>query len=383
VPATYNDDNGSLFVGGEPVEIGSTIQIDGEPRPRTVTYVIHSAKGNRTCFRGQGAVPIGEISWNLVAVTTEPDLHKPRTQTAANAGPAGLRTAAPENHLRSSARDAFVPTAGGPVVLSGFDSAWGRSARGAFASIRSGAAGWSLLGPASVDWREVYDVTREYCAGASAHIIAVDQPLIVRNATGSRPVEAAVRPTIGRFGGAVQPASHARAELFGPAAPIWEFLANVGGAIDPDRVPHAYGERFLFEVFPALGNLGLFRDSYARGRCFKYNPDNDTFSITDWRAICQATAMAFAALPCCQAAKACADLSRAMPNKTSQDFLDSLICILHAHSFWTRGSLGNLIVGDVKTGYIVVPAHPALAAELAANANIVGVPCRGAGIASP
>jgi predicted RNase H-like nuclease len=209
-------------------------------------------------------------------------------------------------------------------------------------------------------------------------VLAIDQPLVVRNETGRRPVEAAVSSVVGRYRGGVQPSSRVgRANLFGDQAPIWAFLADLAASEDPFAVPQARDGRFVFEVFPALGNLGLFPASWHRERCYKYNPANKTFSQADWRDLCLAAAAAFAALPCAGGDQRCRQLAAISPNKAAQDQLDALICVLHAHRFWAHGFPKSLLVGDTVTGYMVVPTHHALTAALRADAQRKGVPCQG------
>jgi len=62
-----NDDNGSLFTGELRLREGDLIQVQGEPSPRGVTYVMGSdRKGWRVCTRGCGAFPYGPVRWRVV-----------------------------------------------------------------------------------------------------------------------------------------------------------------------------------------------------------------------------------------------------------------------------------------------------------------------------
>ena len=73
---TTNDDNGSLRTGGLQLKVGSVIEILGEDRERTVTYVMGSDRnGWRACFRNQGAVPVGHLEWRVVHLS---DSKRPR-----------------------------------------------------------------------------------------------------------------------------------------------------------------------------------------------------------------------------------------------------------------------------------------------------------------
>lgn len=62
-----NDDSGSLFTGSAKLGLNDVIEILGEGRSRTVTYVMGSEKkGWRACFGGQGEVARGEVTWRVV-----------------------------------------------------------------------------------------------------------------------------------------------------------------------------------------------------------------------------------------------------------------------------------------------------------------------------
>lgn len=71
-----NDDNGSLITGGIQLNIGSVIEILGEDRVRTVTYVMGSDRnGWRACFRYQGAVPVGDLQWRAIGPAASKPKH--------------------------------------------------------------------------------------------------------------------------------------------------------------------------------------------------------------------------------------------------------------------------------------------------------------------
>src|SRR5438874_12795892 len=67
MPTTHNNDNGSLYTASLHLEVGDKVQLSGETRARSVTYVMGSdRKGWRACFKGQGAVPVGPVTWQHV-----------------------------------------------------------------------------------------------------------------------------------------------------------------------------------------------------------------------------------------------------------------------------------------------------------------------------
>jgi hypothetical protein len=70
---TINDDSGSLLTGGLRLREGDLIQVEGEPKPRRVSYVMGSDRnGWRVCTRGFGAFPYGPVRWRLVEGKPEP-----------------------------------------------------------------------------------------------------------------------------------------------------------------------------------------------------------------------------------------------------------------------------------------------------------------------
>ncbi|MBF0107021.1 MAG: hypothetical protein HQM16_17060 [Deltaproteobacteria bacterium] len=81
---THNDDTGSLHTGVK-LSVGDVIEIEGENKHRTVTYVMGSdAKGWRACFKGQGALPVGPLEWRIVRAKITPEtINTMQTETQA------------------------------------------------------------------------------------------------------------------------------------------------------------------------------------------------------------------------------------------------------------------------------------------------------------
>jgi predicted RNase H-like nuclease len=67
----------------------------------------------------------------------------------------------------------------------------------------------------------------------AATVVMLDQPTIVANSIGQRPVENLTASPVGRRYGGVQPSSTGRRDMFGRDAPLWSFLAAFGGPADP------------------------------------------------------------------------------------------------------------------------------------------------------
>jgi predicted RNase H-like nuclease len=153
--------------------------------------------------------------------------------------------------------------------------------------------------------------------------------------------------------------------MFGPAAPVWEFLAGFGGAADP--FDDARSTRAL-ETYPVLAIIALgwtlVDGERPAGRLPKYNPERrKTFAISDWVHVCRTTSMQLAAQGAPEsAAWAETAATKTKPTKSDQDQLDACICLVSALHL-ARGR-DALFVGCCATGYIVVPDSEMLRNEL-------------------
>jgi predicted RNase H-like nuclease len=233
-------------------------------------------------------------------------------------------------------------------LLVGFDSAWTRTKIGAIGAIvaavlRDDGTVSELGPPRPVRFDDAAGMIRDWQAShaSSSTLILLDQPTIVANEIGQRPVEHIVCPCVSRRRGGMQPANRGRKDMFGPAAPVWEFLAGFGGPADP---------------FGAAQS--------TRGRLPKYNPERrKTFAIADWAHVCRAASMKLAADGAPElAAWAESGATKSKPVKGDQDQLDASICLVAALHLAKRRHA--LFVGSCTTGYIVVPDSEVLRNEL-------------------
>lgn len=253
-------------------------------------------------------------------------------------------------------------------LLVGFDSAWTAAKSGAIVGVlRHDDGTCEELGrPRRVDYREAESQIDTWQAdrNPSATVVLLDQPTIVTNPSGQRPVERIASSPVSRRRGGMQPANTKKASMFGPAAPVWRFLEHFGGAPDPSE-PLA-GTR-VFETYPTLAIIALGwlpPDSRPSGRLPKYNPAARKPSFAaDWRFVCAKVSSEMSARGLVNLTRwleeaACMD----KPGKGEQDGVDACICLLAAlHLAEGRKSL---MVGDVQTGYIVVPYGESLEKEL-------------------
>jgi predicted RNase H-like nuclease len=83
-------------------------------------------------------------------------------------------------------------------------------------------------------------------------IVAIDQPTIVPNEQGCRPVDRVAGSLVSFLGGGVQPANRSKRGIFDNDAPIWSFKESLGATEDPELSRRAERGLFIIEVFPAL-----------------------------------------------------------------------------------------------------------------------------------
>jgi predicted RNase H-like nuclease len=160
--------------------------------------------------------------------------------------------------------------------------------------------------------------------------------------------------------------------MFGSTAPVWAFLTSFGGAANPLS---GIAATCVYETYPALVMIALdwlLKDSRASGRLPKYNPARrKTFSLHDWRHVCARALEEFRRRGL-KPLDTWIDgaMRKTAPRKADQDQLDACLCLLVAlHLIEQRLCL---MVGDLQSGYIVVPHSRRVAEELQARCEKVG-----------
>ncbi|WP_114416165.1 DUF429 domain-containing protein [Marinospirillum perlucidum] len=257
------------------------------------------------------------------------------------------------------------------TLLIGFDSAWTPSNSGALLGIlSSGGGAYQELGlPQAVDYTEASDRISQWQLKykPKATLVMLDQPTIVKNASGQRPVENLVGSPVSRRYGGVQPANTGKIEMFGQNAPVWSFLDKFGGPANPLEGLEA---TWVIETYPVLSMIALgwtLPDSVrSTGRLPKYNPQRSkTFSISDWQHVCKLISQELSSRNLLKSAAWLDLAAQQKPRKTDQDHLDACICLLVAlHLIEGKQCL---MVGDMDSGYIVVPYSDTLSDELEAR----------------
>jgi predicted RNase H-like nuclease len=254
------------------------------------------------------------------------------------------------------------------ILLIGFDSAWTRKNRGAIVGVvRKHDGTFRELGqPRIANFTEAADTISEWRSREhpAATIVLLDQPTIVMNNAGQRPVEHLVASPVSLRYGGMQPANTARSDMFGKDAPVWQFLEQFGGATDP-LSPMVDSQ--VFETYPVLAMIALgwlLPDKRLTGRLPKYNPQRrKTFSIDDWRYVCNQLSDTIVAHQLSGLSAWISEVKvKPFPCKRDQDSLDACICLLVA--LYLVEHKDCLMVGNTDTGYILVPNGDGLHMEL-------------------
>jgi predicted RNase H-like nuclease len=253
-------------------------------------------------------------------------------------------------------------------LLVGFDSAWTRKKSGALAgAVREPCGGWTELGiPLKADFPTASQVIRGWIeeVAPDSVVVMLDQPTIVQNSKGQRPVENLVAGPVSRAYGGVQPANRGRVEMFGVDAPVWEFLDEFGGPADLLQSPT---KSWVIETYPALALLSLgwaLPDPKREFRLPKYNPARrKTFRVQDWVHVCRTLGHDLWSSGLHDISDWLSDLEASeKPRKTDQDGVDACLCLAIGIRLIEGGRC--LMVGDNRSGYILVPWSETLESQI-------------------
>jgi predicted RNase H-like nuclease len=213
----------------------------------------------------------------------------------------------------------------------------------------------------------------------SVTLVALDQPTIVPNLTltGMRPVERVSASLVSWLGGGVQPSNRGRLGMFCDASPIWRFLNTLRAVEDPEQSRIATDGLYVIEVFPALALASLGAQYFGWLRAPKYNPGRKkTFRLRDWVRVAETAVRESDSL-----GRGAGKIGQ--PRKADQDMLDSAICTLIALRWRLRPRGESLFLGDLSTGYMVVPVSAAVRNRLVVSAQQLAVPMDGVWASSP
>jgi len=167
--------------------------------------------------------------------------------------------------------------------------------------------------------------------------------------------------------------------MFCDASPIWHFLAALGAEQMPEAARVADSGLYLMEVFPALALASMDGKFFGRRRAPKYNPDRrKTFCVIDWVSVAEGAGKQAELLGCPALAEWCRMSARiSQPRKADQDKLDAALCAIIALHWRLYPREASLLLGDVATGYMVLPASREVRSYLTEPARKHSVPMDG------
>ena len=242
----------------------------------------------------------------------------------------------------------------------GFDSAWGGKSKGAisYAVFQGGTLEKEGL-PQLVTFPEAARIVNALRRECDNVLAAIDQPTIVPNQSGSRPVDKVAGSLMGQLRSGTQPANRGKEAVFGNAAPIWQFIKDIGCPdMDFEAAKIAGRAIHLIEVYPALALPALQPAFMERQSAARYNPRGKKFCPTDWKLVCKTVhshAKQAGLLQLSQWAESMAAADS--PTKSDQDKIDAVICLLIGLRMRKpqRDGLSVTVIGDLASGYMVTP----------------------------
>lgn len=263
-------------------------------------------------------------------------------------------------------------------IFIGFDSAWADNpkAPGAVCSIAfDREAKPTFTQPRLASFDQALKFIAEVRQGFSHCLVSIDQPTIVPNMKGGRPVERVAASVISFVGGGVQPANRSKTSMFGDDAPVWRFKQTLGAVEDPEVSRVAQSGIFLIEVFPALALSGMNSAFSQRLSAPKYNPTSSKFRIQDWKGVADTVADIATKFGLADLSSWALELGQlSKPRKADQDRLDAAICALVGLMWRSFGRDRVAMIGDTQKGYMVTPVSPETQLRLRTSALSKDVP---------
>lgn len=237
------------------------------------------------------------------------------------------------------------------AIFTGFDSAWYPGKTGAICDlVLEGDLFRIAAPPIPATWDCALSRLRQR-AEVDLSVWAIDQPLVVSNEHGCRPVDVDLMRALMRDFQVGAHTANLHRPPWEPGAPIWQFLRmleEAGYRQDPVAVPHSRSGRFYFECYPHPALIGLFDlDRMLKYKKRSHNQD-------DWvRLVDSVRSLATEEFPI-------RNIADYVPagighNKTSEDALDSIICAYIAAYWWKFGKERSSLIGDLSTDCMVTP----------------------------
>ena len=252
-------------------------------------------------------------------------------------------------------REAFV----------GFDSAWAEHNNGAISYVvLEGGKPAEIRIPEVASFADAVEIINRLRKECDDVLVAIDQPIVVANEIGSRPVDRIAGSLMGTLRSAAQPANRGKADMFGDDAPIWRCIQQINACLDFDHAKFTRGGInrncdnmiHLLEVYPALALPALAPEFMEARWAPRYKPSGKHFNRFDWKMVCATVrrqAISFGLGEVATWAERARELGH--PNDSDQDNIDAVICLLIALK-WRYPRLDEMhVIGNLETGYIVNP----------------------------
>jgi predicted RNase H-like nuclease len=193
---------------------------------------------------------------------------------------------------------------------------------------------------------------------ANGALVAIDAPLVVPNETGARRCDRLVSQRFGRYQAGARPAYRGspsfNARIRGED--LVAALVAVGFNHSPD-VTQRRPARQVFEVYPHPAMVVLF----GLEKTLKYKHLRDRAArLAEYRRYqVLLRSLADADPPLVPPSFLDRDVAglAGQALKSYEDLLDALLCAYVAYWCWHHGPAGYEILGDLATGYIVVPTR--------------------------
>ncbi|MEO8663450.1 MAG: DUF429 domain-containing protein [Bryobacteraceae bacterium] len=184
-------------------------------------------------------------------------------------------------------------------------------------------------------------------------VAAVDAPLVIPNATGTREAEKLLNKEFRRFHAGCHAANQGR-PFAKKVTAFSEALRKLGYRHQPTAGPKPHG-RYQIEVHPHAASITFFDlpriVKYKKGR-----RADRSIELTRYRDLLSGLTIDLPEIP----------LKGNL--KPVEDQLDAIFCAYIAHHWWSTGPAGNYIFGDDEQGAIVVP-KPATYSNKTATAS--------------
>jgi predicted RNase H-like nuclease len=238
------------------------------------------------------------------------------------------------------------------VHFVGLDLAWGEKNNTGVAVVDAG--GRLLQMGAAHDDASIEDAIGPYVS--SECLVAIDAPLVVNNATGSRPCEAALNRDFHRFEAGAHPANTANPTLTRPRA------ARIATALTLEMDPESSSARRAIEVYPHPATVALF----GLGKTLKYKKgsfDTRQHQLLQLMTLIEGLDNATPRLRV-NHSMSWAELRTRVETATrpvqidrDEDPVDAVLCA-YVGLYWYHRPDDVTIYGDYATGYIVTPTLP-------------------------